>query len=399
MELFQQHFLQILRGLLHNRPEEIPDSLSPDDWQKLFSLGQIHKVFPMVYEAACMKGALQNHPMLASTRRFALQQVMEQTVKTTEFLRLYESLSITPLVVKGIVCRSLYPKGDMRPSSDEDLLILPNAFSDCRARLHELGMVSAENGNPKEISFRKPGSPLHIELHSSLFPDDQVYSIMNQVFEGIFDRAMTMEVEGIRLSVPDHTDHLLYLICHSYKHFIHSGFGIRQVCDIMLYAQAWGHLVDWPRIIESCRLVRADIFAAALFRIGVNHLGFNADALHIPADWREMDLCELPLLEDILQAGVYGGSTEARQHSSTITLEAAGAAMHGSTVKRALASALFPSAAQLRNRYPYLRKHPWLLPVAWCSRIISYKKGSAVSVEALQTGSGRLKLLEQYHII
>lgn len=401
MELLHQHFLQILSGQLHDRLEEIPDSIGPEQWQALFSMGQSHKLLPMVYEAAYRKGALRKDPQLASVRNPVLGQIMEQTRKTTEFLHLYEELSrsgISPLVIKGIVCRGLYPGMDLRPSSDEDLLIDPAALPLCRDKLQELGFDLNGDTAAGEITCRKPGSPLFIELHSSLFPRDQVYGNMNRLFDGIFDRALTVQTEGVTLAVPNHTDHLLYLICHSLKHFIHSGFGIRQVCDMMLYARAWGHLVDWSRIIDGCRAVRGEVFAAALFRIGINHLGFTADGLHLPAIWREMELCELPLLEDILNAGVYGGSTSARQHSSNITLEAAGAAMRGAQSKPPLSAALFPSAVQLRGRYPYLKQYPWLLPVAWCSRIVSYKKGRSVSVEALQTGRSRLKLLAQYDI-
>lgn len=401
MELLHQYFMQILGGLLHDRLEEIPESIGPEQWQALFSMGKSHKLLPMVYEAAHRKGALQKYPQLAPIRNLVLGQVMEQTLKTTEFLRLYADLSkagISPLVVKGIVCRGLYPGMDLRPSSDEDLLIDPAALPLCMDRLQQLGFELDGNADEGEIVCRKPGSPLFIELHSTLFPSDQHYGTMNRLFDGIFHRALTVQTEGVTLAVPDHTDHLLYLICHSLKHFIHSGFGIRQVCDLMLYTRTWGHLVDWSRIIDGCRTVRGEVFAAALFRIGINHLGFTADGLHLPDVWRQMALCELPLLEDILNAGVYGGSTSARQHSSNITLEAAGAAMRGAQSKPALSAALFPPAVQLRGRYPYLKQYPWLLPVAWCSRIVSYKKGRSVSLEALQTGRSRLKLLAQYDI-
>ena len=401
MELLHQHFLQILSAVLHGRRDRLPDSIGQEQWQALFSLGQLHKLLPMVYEGAYLKGALQTYPGLASTRSLVLRQIMEQTMKTSELQGLYKTLSaagIKPLVLKGIVCRSLYPKADIRPSADEDLLIRPEDCSRCIELLLELGytQMGSDDG---EITFVKPGSALHIELHTALFPQEQSYGSMNALFDGIFDRAGTMELGDAALAVPDHTDHLLYLICHGLKHFLHSGFGIRQVCDILLYARAWGHLVDWNRIISGCRAVRGEVFAAALFHIGVNHLGFDADGLHLPESWREMELCEVPLLDDILRAGIYGTSTSARQHSSSITLEAAGATMRGERAKGALSAALFPPAVQLRGRYPYLKKHPWLLPVAWGSRILGYKKGRAASMEALQTGHSRLKLLEQYNII
>lgn len=401
MNLLHHHFLQILSGVLHDRPELIPEPAGPEEWHDLFSMGCTHKILPMIYEAAHLKGALMKYPELLSIRSLVLQQVMEQTRKTSEFLAIYDTLSqagIPPLVVKGIVCRGLYSRMDMRPSSDEDLLVSPEMLPKCRSVLQKVGFVCDETAG-EEISCRKTGSPLHIELHGTLFPREQSYGTMNNLFEGIFDRSQTIRIEGTALSVPDHTDHLLYLICHSFKHFIHSGFGIRQVCDVMMYTSTWGHFIDWSRVIDGCQAVRAEVFAAALFRIGVNHLGFSADGLHLPDCWRNIELCEIPLLEDILLAGIYGTSTAARQHSSNITLKAAGAAIKGETSRRRLSAALFPSAIQIRSRYPYLRKHPWLLPIAWFSRIVSYKKWGSESMEALQTGHSRLILLAQYDII
>ena len=57
--------------------------------------------------------------MFAFFKRRIVQQVMIQTMKTSEFLQLYRFLAeagIRPLVVKGIVCRELYPNPDYRAS-------------------------------------------------------------------------------------------------------------------------------------------------------------------------------------------------------------------------------------------------------------------------------------------
>ena len=70
-----------------------------------------------------------------------------QAMQTNQFLRLYEHLrnaGVTPLVVKGIVCRSLYPNSDYRISSDEDLLIPSEQFEVCHKAMLDFGMQVAE---------------------------------------------------------------------------------------------------------------------------------------------------------------------------------------------------------------------------------------------------------------
>lgn len=372
--------------------------MTPAQWQRLFSLAQDHKLLPLFYETACTQSDPALAPLLASIRRQVLMQVMEQTVKTEEFLQLYRQLSqagYTPLVVKGILCRILYPNPDLRPSSDEDFLVSPSQFPQVEALLQDYGMNPVSR-QEDEVSFRRPDSPLHIELHRRLFPSgQQAYGHLNRFFEDIFPRSITVEIQGVSIAVPDHTDHLLYLICHNLKHFLHSGFGIRQICDLLLFTRAHTRELDWPRIIQCCQEIRCSVFASALFRIGVRHLGFDYGTLGIPDFFRSMDVDELPLLTDLLESGVYGSSSLARQRSSTITLNAASENPRRSS----LAVSLFPGADQLQTRYPYLKNRPWLLPVAWASRILRYSRAPSNTRETLAIGANRLALLEQYDLI
>ena len=65
---------------------------------------------------------------------------------------------------------------------------------------------------------------------------------------------------------------------------------------------------------------------------------------------------------------------------------------------------MFPSAKSLESRYPYLKKYPYLLPVAWFSRIAKYgkeQKGNAnnSAMESLKIGSERVELLRKYKVI
>jgi hypothetical protein len=93
-----------------------------------------------------------------------------------------------------------------------------------------------------------------------------------------------------------------------------------------------------------------------------------------------------------------------RKHSSNITLDAAKAQQAGKKSKNSLAASLFPAKASMVENYPYLKKHSYLLPVAWISRIIKYagehsvKKGNSAAA-SLKIGNERVKLMEQYHIL
>ena len=411
MELSRRCFLAALKAALRGQSAQVEEELSPEEWWDVFQLAREHNVLPMIYDAVHSLPSLKDKPFLPMLRPQVLQLVMLQTMKSRDFLDLNRHLQQAgekPVIVKGIICRSLYPNPDYRMSGDEDMLIQPERFDTCHEAMLSFGMEPADQTanmqEDYEVPYGKQGSPIYIELHKHLFPPEQeAYGDLNRFFVEITQRAVPVEVQGETVYTMPPTDHLFYLICHAYKHFLHSGFGLRQVCDVCMFAEHYGSEICWDQVLEQCREIRADRFAAAMFRIGENHLGIDLDKAQYPSCWQEMTVDEMPMLEDLLQSGVFGASDMSRKHSSTITLSAVASQKQGKKQSGVLKS-LFPSAKALEKRYPYLEKYPWLLPAAWCSRIAKYgtetrqgKNNNAV--DALKIGSQRVELFKQYGIL
>lgn len=105
---------------------------------------------------------------------------MVQTMKTGEFFGLFKHLweaGVQPLVVKGIVCRSLYPKPDYRLSGDEAVLIPADQFDKCHQAMLDYGMQPSDPSQDIheafEVPYGKPGSTLYIELQNVCFHRNQ----------------------------------------------------------------------------------------------------------------------------------------------------------------------------------------------------------------------------------
>ncbi len=408
MNTVSMRFMEAMRAALQGQQLYWPmGTLCADEWTELFMLAQRHHVLPLILEAVYTAPAAQEVPDFPVIRAQAIQTVLLQTIKTDAFMKLYQKLrqqQLRPLVVKGILCRELYPLPDHRLSSDEDLLISESQFSDCMAVMHDLDMHPGTVGICG-VSFVRPDSSIYIEMHRYLFsPESEAYGHWNQLFSQIHQRAVPITIHGVELLVPDPTDHLLYLICHAFKHFMHGGFGIRQVCDICLFANHYGSQIDWQLLFDRCSQIQAQLFAAAIFQIGSKHLVFDPVKACYPACWQQLQVDEGPLLEDLLDSGIYGNASLSRIHSSSITLNAVAAHRHGKKAAGKTLRVLLPSAASLSGRYPYLKKSPWLLPVAWCSRIVNYRKetkhntGNAVAA-SIAMGNQRLDLFRQYGIL
>ena len=403
MQPINDLFLTILRAALLGQPCDAEPA--PEQWPELIRLADIHKVLPMVFEAVFPQLRRADPALAARVKAQVRSQVIGQTLRTEEFLALNRQLQeagINALVVKGIVCRSLYPKPDHRLSADEDVLIPPEQFEKCHRVMTDFGLHTAQPDlSDYEIPYRKPGSPLYIELHKHLFPpQSEAYGDLNRFFTAAHDRAVSLELPGGTVRTLEPTEHLFYLICHAFKHFLHSGFGIRQVCDIILFAGR--HPIDWDVLLENCRAIRAHRFAAAIFQIGSNHLTFDPDRAGYPAEWRAMAVDEGPMLDDLLCAGVYGSAQPSRQHSSNITLNAVAAEKQSK--RSGTLSTVFPPARKLTGRYPYLKKHPYLLPAAWCSRLVTYARETKQlrdnrAADALKLGAERIELLKMYGML
>lgn len=414
MDVKNARFMEALKASLESRKVAWEAELSRQEWMELFQLAQAHHVLPMIYETvyACPAARRADADLFAAYKGQVRRAVHMQIMKTSELmgmLRHLDKAGVKPVVVKGIVCRDLYPVPDFRMSGDEDVVVPPEQFALCDKALRVFGMVPADANVDREhayeVPYGKPGTPVYIELHRSLFPpESEAYGDLNRFFKNLHERRVEITIQGMTVPTMAPTDHLFYLICHAFKHFLHSGFGIRQVCDVVLFANRYGSEIDWDGLYACCREIHAECFAAAMFEIGRKYLVFDPNQACLTQAWRNMDVDETEMLEDLLKGGIYGDASMSRKHSSSMTLDAVSASKQGKQPRSSMIKLLFPSVQKMTAKYPYLKKHPWLLPAAWVSRLINYTKetGSVKDnnmADSLRIGKERIEMLKKYRII
>lgn len=395
-------FLQILKTALRGEKLPCDSEISSDDMDYIVRLSELHRVLPLVFDCVYPVCPYEESRQAELRRRTKLL-VMQQTVRTEAFLNLYRELQkkgLEPVVVKGIICRSIYPNPDFRFSADEDMLILSeeSAVYDEALRSLLLRPQQKRSESYYETSYFSDEG-LHIEVHTSLFSTEISYfDEFNSIFENLQGKTDYIQIEDVKIRTLTPTYHLLFLILHALKHFVHSGVGIRQVCDMIMTAQHYGKEIDWDVLVKELEKIGAEGFAAGVFAIGEKYLGFDMNSCGYPEKLKELDIDEKVLLRDILCAGVYGGATMSRRHSGGVTLSA----VEGE--KSGLAHRLFPKRENLDSRYDYAKKNPLLLPAAWIHRIINYmgevdaKEGNTPS-EAIRTGKLRISLLKELGIL
>ena len=151
------------------------------DWPAIFTLANQQKLLPILFEAVRKTPAAEeNAALFAVTKQQVIGQVLNQTVRTSEFAGLYQKLraaGLHPVVVKGQLCSRLYPLKDHRISADDDLYIFDAEFMACHEQLLANGLTTGtpadELATADEVSYTKKGSLLYIELHRHLFDSSE----------------------------------------------------------------------------------------------------------------------------------------------------------------------------------------------------------------------------------
>ena len=230
-------FMNAVLAGMERRPIEDP-KFSTEEWRILLNLSVEQALLPIIFESV--------YPLLPEElepeyRAQSVEWITKQVQRTDLFLRVYRGLQkegIEPLVVNGIVCRETYELSDWRVSSDEDIVI-PQAdfmrFHECMC--HNGFQCTPPNFKSEHETVYKGGGII-IEGHWKLFSQEMNrWEYMNTQAADIMQRARYVDIDGTRILTLEPTDHMIYLLLHSMKHFSLAGVGIRQICDIAMWAQ------------------------------------------------------------------------------------------------------------------------------------------------------------------
>ena len=408
MDKTEEMFLDAYRHAVNGENAAWDEEINVSQWRRLFAIAQKHAVLPMIFETVSGSPSFQktDENYRRRSQEKAVSYTLLQAQSSARFLQLYQYLNdqgLYPIVMKGIICRNMYPHPEQRASTDEDLLIPEELYEQYHKALVEYGLtpVTADT-EQSEVSYESDG--LYIELHKKPFPPESgAYGDLNRFFTDVESRKIPEEIYGVQVYTMDPTDHLLYLITHVYKHFLNAGTGIRQISDIALYSIKYLDQINWELIIDQCKEINILDFTGTLYRIAEKYI-CNDFPGKLSSLWNTEQCDETSLLKDILEGGLYGTSSEDRLHSSNITLRTMEAARSGKN--NALTGTLFPSYTYMKQKYAYVEKVPVLLPVGWLHRLISYgiesifrrRKGNDAK-EALRIGNERVELMRRYGIL
>lgn len=354
-----------------------------------------HKLIPVIYVSLIKSGAISPESEICRALKSESERhIYVQTLKTQKFLEVYRLMTeagAKPICVKGIICRYFYREPDFRESNDEDIAVSDSDFPICADILEKCGFVSSVD-KENEIGFFHAPSGLKIEIHKTLFPDSGVYSQFNSLLGDMSESSSVLTYDGTELLCPSADKHFLYLVLHSFKHFTGSGMGVRQICDMAMFARE--NEINWADINEKCEKVGATGFLNAALIAANRYFGLDLTAVRnaVPSFKEDMNIDNF--VEDIVEGGIYGSNSIERIHSGLITSN-----KYSSSKNDEKISALFPTLKTMKKKYPFLKKYPVLLPIAWVMRLASYTASQHDSSRTIEIGKKRVALMKELNII
>lgn len=300
------------------------------------------------------------------------------------------------VIFKGCVLADLYPQYVQRSSCDTDIFVNHEYRQKAIEVLVDAGYIINEEHSKNEVCVLQYSKfPHTIELHSCLWEDYEGKRLDILKSFGLTDTDKLIELEtcGFIVTTLGYEEHLIYQLFHIIKHFSLEGVGMKYLADITLYVDAYGKYIDYQRMWKRLEQLDYAKFTHYLFAICIEFLGMDKAIL----EGRNMPMGNefYEFMIDLFNGGVmYEDKSDSWQILGMMTPYFTGE-KSGSKGKvgRKLA-VIFPRVKDIQEYYPYLKKYPFLLPVAWVQKVVKYFRNYRTRSKQWYSASEKLNVAE-----
>ncbi|MBQ6569225.1 MAG: nucleotidyltransferase family protein [Clostridia bacterium] len=385
------------------------ECLSAEQWLMLYNLSNIHHLCPTLYYGVKNIAASDENSAAVKAKWKKQAQVLcvRQTIvysKLSEIMARFAENGLSIALLKGPILAQYYPDPYARLSGDIDLFTpVKSQYEKADEIIRNFENCVLDKAEANVSSYTIDGYT-NIELHKNPFAEEkgrffEHFSKMGCFLPDSFCKAKILDMEFL---IPSSLDMAIYLVCHMAQHFVFSGFGIRHIIDLMLFLRNNRDKIDLSEFEKSLEELELLTFYRTCLLIGVKYLHFTDFSVDFDTEKYSQHADEL--LEDVVSAGVFGYVGHNRMQSGAV-VEKAFTGESGS--KGSMLRKLFPTYAAMAKRYPYCKKHPVLLPVAYISRFLFYKKSSGENISQMmktaaqvsEISAQRLELLKKLDML
>lgn len=352
----------------HQCPKEI---LEVVNWEALLEEARAHDVYPLLYPIIksidTVKGS--EAALLTKWGKACLREAGKQIHHINQICKIihvFNQNGISVIILKGLVLRELYPHPELRTMVDADLLVQEKDFQKGKSILIQNGYYE-DSKESDQISFRHNFNNT-LELHTTLAHNHN-FKNLTDYNKKIWDRSALYDFFGEKVLALSPVDQVIHIVLHMAEHMKAYGFGLRQLCDLVLLVKSKEHIINWDKFIMQARELGIEQFSYAVFTVCKELFEINVPFKYISTSIENDAYIDM-FIEDILSGGVFGY----RDTERLVGIQLLRYSGNTSAVKKLrklslLMSYLFPKPDSLGTRYAYAKKNPILYPIAWIHRL------------------------------
>lgn len=373
MNTTEKQFIDLLSNSIRN--EVCKKKYDNVDWNELMNLSRKHKIEGLIYSALNKSRLLENidEDKVNELKKEVFFTGVTQISNMSKLEKVFNEFSkenVPVIVLKGLVVREYYPQPEQRSMSDADIFVKAKDLNKSKKILIDLGYTEVDAEASHHIKYIKSGYPM-IELHWHVMKRDGFSDELDLFEDDIWDRTIEVKVKGAKVLSLGYEDLALHLCMHMAAHLAASGFGVRQIADLVLLVEKKGHLIDWTLFINKAEEFGFKKFIIIMFNIC--NILFSMD---IPKEMAVYKIDDEEMFESLISTifdgGVYGKKDMASNFANQVAFNYKGKDSNATIgAIRRYFRFIFPSIETMSDKYSYARKIRILTPIAWIHHLFS----------------------------
>lgn len=346
MTVTQKGILTLLKSAVTQQPLELPKDFN---MEQALPVIRRHSIQTLAFDGALLCGIPRQDPVMQQLFKVYCRSVVVSEGQQSEVDRIckaFDREAIDYMLLKGIRMKKRYPKPELRPMGDADILIRMEQYEKIVPIMVSLGFTAKDETDHEYVW---QSDMLFLELHKRLIPS------YNKDFYAYFGDGWDLARyrQGTSYSMTAE-DEMIYQFTHFAKHYRDGGIGLRHVSDLWVCRTANPDL-NMDYIQSELQKLQLLAFYENICRL--IDVWFGEEAPDSKTEF---------MTEFIFASGSFGQIetrvlSRAVRDSKQSVLGFSGRLVY-------FWKTLFPGVDILRGKYTVLKKCPWLLPLVWLVR-------------------------------
>lgn len=278
---FHSIFLSLIKKTIWETPYDNPvlHQLSEKDWRALHQIAAIQGLLAIFADGVgrlsqkspeCTQLLLEEGipAIIQAENRWE-----EQLKVATKLANTLEKNGVKMLLLKGIGLSQCYPKPKHRESGDIDIYLFGDYEKGNHLAEKKLGAI-VEKFSKKEdhIIIGDYQFDNHICF---VWPANRKKAEFDAYLKGLLEKAELPRLADTSILLPSANFNLLFLLSHSYSHFMREGVSLRQMTDMACFLKKFESEIDWDESMEVLCRFQLKKYADAVFAFIAEYFGID----------------------------------------------------------------------------------------------------------------------------